>query len=280
MKKRIRTISALLLGCVSVLFAMAGCAPGKNEQPQEELCGDSIGAYFITDESYEVYVRECAADVGADEQWVSEVLQGGDGRQWHYLIRPQDLFWCAIANNQITVCMMEDTVYDISADGDVFQGTSITETISFWFSGDILCIQDGEQMIEFEKDGSYRQTGEEVVLRSPQNIHISDGAEESGSVIFQWEYLSDYGRVGAAIEIKHPDSQEYVPVKKVERAYMNLFTVQLDSSNFETGENYVRLYHIGGPSITNDRFIVIKETSGYATYRVIVDENGNITVKQ
>ena len=61
---------------------------------------------------------------------------------------------------------------------------------------------------------------------------------------------------------------------------MNLFTVQLDSSNFETGENYVRLYHIGGPSITNDRFIVIKETSGYATYRVIVDENGNITVKQ
>ena len=57
-QKRIRTISALLLGCVSALFAMAGCAPGKNEQPQEELCGDSIGAYFITDESYEEYVRE------------------------------------------------------------------------------------------------------------------------------------------------------------------------------------------------------------------------------
>ena len=209
-----------------------------------------------------------------------ERLRGGDGGPWHDLIRPQSWFWCAIAQNRMTVCMMEDTVYDISADGEVFQGSSISGTISFWFNGDILCIRDGEQTIEFEKDGSYRQAEKEVVLRSPQNIRVSSGEEENGSVLFQWEYRADYGRVGAAIEIQKPGSREYVPIKKIERVYMNLFTVQLDGSYFDVGENHVRFCHVGGPSITNDRCILVNEDSDYVTYRVIVDENGNMTVKQ
>ena len=136
------------------------------------------------------------------------------------------------------------------------------------------------QAIEFEKDGSYRQAEKEVVLRSPQNIRVSSGEEENGSVLFQWEYRADYGRVGAAIEIQKPGSREYVPIKKIERVYMNLFTVQLDGSYFDVGENHVRFCHVGGPSITNDRCILVNEDSDYVTYRVIVDENGNMTVKQ
>ena len=279
MKKSMRTIFVVWFVWVFALFGMAGCSPSKDEPP-EEFCGDAVGAYFITDESYEKYVRDCAASVGADEQWVCAVLQGGDGGPWHDLIRPQSWFWCAIAKNRMTVCMVEDTVYDISADGEVFQGSSITGTISFWFNGDILCIRDGEQTIEFEKDGSYRQAEKEVVLRSPQNIRVSSGEEENGSVLFQWEYRADYGRVGAAIEIQKPGSREYVPIKKIERVYMNLFTVQLDGSYFDVGENHVRFCHVGGPSITNDRCILVNEDSDYVTYRVIVDENGNMTVKQ
>ena len=279
MKKSMRTIFVVWFVWVFALFGMAGCSPSKDES-QEEFCGDAVGAYFITDESYEKYVRDCAASVGADEQWVCAVLQGGDGGPWHDLIRPQSWFWCAIAQNRMTVCMMEDTVYDISADGEVFQGSSISGTISFWFNGDILCIRDGEQTIEFEKDGSYRQAEKEVVLRSPQNIRVSSGEEENGSVLFQWEYRADYGRVGAAIEIQKPGSREYVPIKKIERVYMNLFTVQLDGSYFDVGENHVRFCHVGGPSITNDHYIVVNEDSDYVTYRVIVDENGNMKVKQ
>lgn len=59
-----------------------------------------------------------------------------------------------------------------------------------------------------------------------------------------------------------------------------MFTVQLDGSYFETGENYVRFYHIGGPDITNDNFIKVYANSDYVTYRVIVDESGRITVRQ
>ena len=49
MKKSMRTIFVVWFVWVFALFGMAGCSPSKDEPP-EELCGDAVGAYFITDE--------------------------------------------------------------------------------------------------------------------------------------------------------------------------------------------------------------------------------------
>ena len=59
---------------------------------------------------------------------------------------------------------------------------------------------------------------------------------------------------------------------------MNMFVVDIEDSEFEVGENLVGIYHIGGPSITNDKKIIVKKNSAYAMYRVIVDDNGNVEV--
>lgn len=152
-------------------------------------------------------------------------------------------------------------------------------TTSFWFEGNKLCIDYDGQTVEFKKDKAYMPVeGEAVTLNSPQNIEVNIGT--GGYVQFQWNYQSDFGNFGAAIEIKTASSQEFETVKMVERVYMNMFTVQIDCSNFETGENYVRLYHIGGPDITNNKSIKLYEDSDYAVYCVIVDDSERITVRQ
>ena len=273
MKKLSSIFVSFLLGIV-VFFSIVGCE-------KQALCGDSVGAYFITDESYEDYVRNCAVQIGADEQWVSDVLNGGDGGEWHYMIRPKSWFWCVIADNQITVSNIEDTVYDISNDGNTYQGSSITKKISFWFDGDILYLNDNNETLEFKKDSSYqRAETEALALGAPQNITVNSGGEGLNFVTFLWNYQSDYGRVGAAIEIKTSGSQKYKTVEKIERVYMNMLGVELDESEFEVGENWVRIYHIGGPSITNDHSIIVNKNSDYTIFRVIVSENGRVKVEE
>jgi len=275
--KKLSSVIALLLGIV-MMFGISGCR--QDDEPIEELCGDSVGAYFITDESYECYVRKIAVDIGADEQWVSDVLNGGDGGEWYFLIRPKSWFWCVIADNQITVSKIEDTVYDISIDGSAFQGRSLINTISFWFKDDVLYLNDNNETLEFRKDSSYQGTEtKQIAFAAPKDITVYSGGKGLNFVTFEWSYQSDYGYFGAAIEIKKSGSQEYKPLAIIERVYMNMLTVQLDESNFEVGVNWVRLYHIGGPNITKDHSIIVKKNSDYVTYRVIVDCNGNVKVK-
>ncbi len=283
MKKSIVALVLLLLGSI-ITFGVGGCSQdmqNQKQEPTENLDDGFDGAYFITDESYESYVRNCAVQVGADEEWVSEVLNGGDGGQWNYMIRPPRWFWCAIADNQITVSKIGDTVYDISICENAYRGNSVAKTVSFWFSGDILHLSDNDETLEYKKDGSYKRavTGE-VALGAPQNITVQSGGEGLNFVTFKWNYQSDYGRIGAAVEIKTAGLQEYKPLGKIERVYMNEFTVQLDESNFEAGENQVRIYHVGGPSVTNDHSVIVRKNSNYATYRVTVNGDGSVTVQK
>lgn len=276
MKKCIAFLAAGVLGIAQMLFT-AGC--GQNWEPVIELCGDSVGAYFITDASYERFVRSCAEEVGADEQWISDVLNGGDGGEWHYLVRPKSWFWCAIADNMITVSEIYDTVYDISVDGDAYKGISIINTVSFWFEYDILYMNDNGETTEYKKDNSYKRTqGKPIALDAPDNIETvvgGNGYEEGYDYVnFQWYYRSGYGSIGAAAEIKRPGSAEYEAFAKIDRVYMNSIVVQLFKPKFGVGVNTVRIYHIGGPSITRDKSIIVNSNSPYVSYRVTVYDNG------
>ena len=233
-------------------FGIVGCSGAQDRDGEKESGGDIIGAYFMTDESYKKLGLTSSANK----------------------------FWCAIANDQITLSTGETTVYSISSEGNAFKGTSGIGTIAFRFSGNTLVVDKDSLTMEFEKDSSYRLKEEPVILSAPQNVTVTCGGEGAGFVMFQWNYHSDYGIIGAAIEIKTPDSQEYVAFKKIERVYMNMFTVQLDSSDFETGENYVRFYHIGGPNITNDHSIIDRKNSDFAAYRVVVNDDGSVVVEK
>lgn len=282
MKKSVKILISFMLGIV-ITCSIAGCGLGKQDRsrdPVKELCGDFVGAYFLTDASYERYVRNCAEQVGADNKWVLDVLNVGDGDEWHYMVRPQSWFWCVIANNQINVSNIVETVYDISVGENEYIGSSITDTISFWFKGDILCLNYNGKTMEYKKDNSYQrvETGDKI-LSAPKDVTVFGGGDGLCFAEFHWNYQSDYGTVGAAVEVKKAGSDEYETLNKIERVYMNMLVMQLDETQFEVGENLVRIYHICGPSITNDKKIILEKNSAYATYRVIVNDNGSVVVK-
>ena len=218
MKKNISFIMSFMLG-IAAMFGVIGCGSGTQDQPRDpvkELGDDFVGAYFITDKSYERYVRDCAEQVGASNKWVLDVLNGGDGGAWQYMIRPQSWFWCAIANNQITVSKIVESVYDISVGENEYKGSSIADTISFWFKGDILCLNNNGKTMEYKKDNTYQRVEtEDITLSAPKDVAVSIGGEEDDFVTFDWCYQSDYGTVGAATEIKKAGSDEYETLKKI-----------------------------------------------------------------
>lgn len=273
--KRKVAFSITFLFVILSAIGITGC---KSEpKPVEELCGDSVGAYFITDESYESYVHRTAEAAGLDEQWVLDVLNGGDGGEWHYLIRPKAWYWCVIADNQIRVAKGSQTIYDISVDENNFIGTCITETISFWFDGDILCIKQETSTMEYKKDSTYQRTEtKQKVLDAPKNIRVSI-SEDYGYVTFDWNYQSGYGTIGAKADIKTANSKNYEPLK-IDQVYMNSLVIQIYTSALKTGKNWVRMYHVGGPTITNSNLIIVEEDSDYVTYCITVHRSGKISV--
>lgn len=255
MKKFINAFLLFALTSISIAFCMAGCVQGNEDASHEKFDGNPDGAYFITDECYKKINTT----------------------------RPQQLFRCVIANNQMMLTGMENNVYhvyDISFESNAsFKGVSVTETISFWFNGNILCIDCDGQTMQFEEDKTYQMADERAVLSAPRDIEIFSGGEGGDFVKFQWNYQSDYGNFGVGIDIKTANSQEYQPVKMIERVYMNMFTVQFDKSYFKTGENHIRLYNIGGLEITNEHSIVVTKNSDYVTYSVMVNNDESVEVK-
>jgi len=61
--------------------------------------------------------------------------------------------------------------------------------------------------------------------------------------------------------------------------YMNQFMFQFEPENLRQGENFIRLYHNGGPNLTNDKLIVCSENSECITFQVVVDFNGAVIVE-
>ena len=259
-----------------ILFLLQG-----QESVGTEITSDFFGSYFITDESYEAYVRRSAASVGADDKWVSDALKDGQGGMWeiggyyYTLAYPKDTLNCVFANNQIAVDLEQTTVYNISKRGNIYQGAFGTSTIAFWFNGDRLyLIDEYNKMWVFEKDNSY-SFGESVKLESPQDIRVSINSKY---IDFKWNYKSTYGTIGATADIKTANSQEYKTINHIDRVWMNSLVSQLERSQFEVGENFVRLYHLGGPQIKNKKTIVVEENSDYVTFRVTIGEDGSVRV--
>lgn len=279
--KKITKLTALALAIGVSMFSIVSLAScqsgdyGAGASAFSSLEENIDGAYFITDEGYETYVRKCAKDVGANEAWVKDVLNGGNGGEWSYCIRPKSWFRCAIVGNKITVSIIENTVYDLTVKENEFKGSSITKDITFTCNGKYLLLNDEGLILEFKKDFYYDYKADRgTTLIAPKDVRI----DVDNTISFQWNYRSDYGNVGAAIEVKTASSQEYTTLKKVEHVYMNMLTVEFNRSDFEVGENFVRFYHVGGPTINNDNTVTMVNSSDYTSYRVSVGKDGDIKV--
>lgn len=255
----------------SVVGKMQGAIDGVAPK-QSESAGE--GAYFFTDESWEAHVRRAAEEVGADENWVESVLNDSYVYgEWEYTIRPKEFYWCVLINNQITVAALTEEVYRISREGDIYRGDAVGGSMSFWFQNGDLYLRQGEETLRYSKDDSYRLAENTRNLTAPHDIQINCGGEELNFVHFMWNYESGYGTHGVGIDVRKADEDEYCTIK-VEQVWMNMFVAQFDKSQFSEGENWIRLYAVGGPTIRNDNTMTSLKNSEYALFCVTVKGDG------
>lgn len=237
------------------------------------------GAYFVTDESYESYVREFAALHGEGEEWIEELLNGGTGGKWSQSIHRKSSLWCVIRGNQICVSSGNNTVYRFYPVQDGFKGETLHKSILFQTEGDLLTLTEDGKTLQYQKDPSYRETGETVILDPPEEIDISCGGEGLNFLILRWNFQYGYGMNGAGADIRTADSKTYETVR-LEEVWEYAYVMQFQPSDFRPGENWVRLYSIGGPMITNQKTLYLEKTSPYVLFRVMVEQDGSIRVEQ
>ncbi len=236
------------------------------------------GVYRITDESWEAHIRMVAEEIGADESCVESVLNGGSAGEWSFWLRPKKYYDRVILNNKITVSGSRDYVYRIIREDNVYRGENATGSVTFWFQDEDLYFREGKETLQFYKDDSYRLTENSRTLTAPNHIRIYSDGEEHDFVQFQWNYDSDYGTHGIGVDVRKANENAYQTVK-IEQVYMNQFVVELGKSKLAEGDNWVRLYSIGGPQHWIDNTMTMLDNSEYTLFCVTI--NGDrIKVKE
>lgn len=239
------------------------------------------GAYFITDVSWENYVRNIAKDYGESESWIQDVLNGGDGGNLNHLVKPRNFHWVAAFDELLTLSKDYRIVYQFSYDDGTYTGYSLNSTIKFWLVDDVLFIRSGSNITQYKRDNSYQISEDTPVhFSAPINIDYGSGGLGLNYVFFTWNPSSGYGWFGAGVEVKKADSEDFV-LTKLEFAYMYTFVAQLGDTAFAQGVNTVRINYIGGPSlIRNSKNVYKIQSSEYAYFNVIVDAEGNVTIEE
>ena len=231
------------------------------------------GAYFISDESWELYVREYANEKGKDKKWIRNALNGDEKTDVAELIYGRGSFWSAIVGEKMTISNGDRFSFDLLKRDGVYTANFPESETVLWQINDCLHIKQGDRLGCFYYDPSYIVCGEtDRRYEKPQEVQTVVG-RNGESVLFQWQYKATYGTFGVNVEIK--TGEEDFKTIKTERVYMNEFTVQVDIESFKGVENYVRLSHIGGPIIDNEKNVILYKDSDLVTFLVMID-NGII----
>lgn len=96
------------------------------------------GAYFITDTSWEKYIRKCAKNFGENETWIQNVLNGGDGGERAGSFRSRSSMWTAVYGESMTVFGSTHRVYQFTPNLDFYTANYFNATTTFILNGDIL----------------------------------------------------------------------------------------------------------------------------------------------
>ena len=231
------------------------------------------GAYFISDDSWELYVREYAKEKGKDQKWIHNALNGDEKTDLAESFYGRGSFWAAIVGGKMTISNGNRFSFDLLKRDDVYTENFPDSETLLWRINDCLFIKQGDDLNCFYYDPSYIVCGEtNRKYEEPQEIQTIVG-RNGESVLFQWQYKASYGTFGVNVEIK--TGEEDFKTVKTERVFMNEFTVQVDIESFKGVENYVRLSHIGGPIIDNEKNVILYKDSDLVTFLVMID-NGII----
>lgn len=251
-----------------------------DEVEPQEWDSTMDGVYYITDESWEAHIRTVAEQVGADASCVESVLNGGSAGEWSSDLRPKNYYWCVILNRKITVGVdIRSFVYQISQEDNVYVGSTVNQSVTFWFQDGDLYLPYGKETLCLRKDDSYRLTENTRTLAAPKEIEIVSSGEEGLDFFhLRWNYDYDYGTLGVGVDVKKADEEVYRTIK-IEQVWMNQFVIQLDKSQFAEGDNWVRLYSVGGPYFWNDKTMALLENSEYALFCVTV-KGDKVTVRE
>lgn len=254
-------------------LAIDGVAPKESDIMKN-------GAYFITDASWEKYVRNCAKGFGEDEVWIQDVINGGDGGNWSQSLNPRTTFWIAVLDEKMTVSINDKVVYQISKVNELYHGQLINVSITFWLIDDILYIRNGSETKQYRRDSSYQESEKQPLqLSAPVNVELNIYG-------FRWQYPDQYPPAGfccGGIDIRYPETQDFLGVTVVgwvPPPYY-FFDINFSVLHLMQGTNIIRIYNIGGPYLSRkEKQIYSSINSEYVIFNLIVDAEGNITIEE
>ena len=252
------------------LFLLTACSSVPVSEKQEPLIDNGI--YRITDESWKEYVLNYSKDIEVTDEWLQNAIDEGDTAEWSQIVRPRNYLYCTIAQNQISLSIPANYVYHIKKDTDVFRCEPLNKgkDISFSLSGELLNVRfNEEETYRFERI-AFKTEEKFTTLAAPSEIEIT---QDDNGMTMMWNYRSGYGEFGVAAEVKPEGNEQYYPVRYAS-PYKNAFVLQFSEDDFQTGENLLRLYHVGGPCARKDNTIEVFANSSYLIFKVTLTESG------
>ena len=245
------------------------------------------GAYFITDISWELYIRNWVADIehlinGIDEEWIQRAIDGTltyEDTKGLFISPPnKNYMWVAVYDDKITV---NSEVYRFVRNGDSYTGQTLNSTITFSLLGDILTIKKGGNIINYKLDDSFQISENEInEFSAPTDVTYTFGGQGLNYACFDWHPSSGSGWFGAGIELKKADSEDFSLVK-IDYPYQYTFVAQFRSTDFSQGINVIRIYYIGGPSLDrNSKQVYLIQNSEYKTFNIIVNNDGAVIIEE
>lgn len=280
--KKFISVFLSLISVICIAFAFVGCGKNDADNKQDELPTEIDGAYFLTDESYEKIIRDIAKQFSLDEAWIKGVLNGGDGGDYSFALRPQTYYYCVIVGNKLTYSSGVYTVYNLQPAENGYKGVTPVENdrqIECSFKNAVLNLTISEETYSFKKRDGYTLSENGIKFSKLNDYDRAYVSEDASSIDFQWNYLSEYGWFGMAVEIKTATASEY-KTEKIEHFFQNMYIAEFGKDDFEYGKNYVRFYNLGGPTITNTNEIVVYENSDHIEYCFEKSSDNKLTLSE
>lgn len=186
--------------------------------------------------------------------------------------------------------------FEFVRDGDSYVGENIRIKAIIKFINNELFIDltsmngnsvPNKKLILIRNDSIEESNAESVQITAPKKVEISahdlrwrfEDLMGKGELI--GSLIRSNGILGAEVEVKLA-GEETFELLQLRDFYTEpdcFFYVYLLDLNLAIGENIVRVMHLGGPFLRDNK-IYISENSSYISFSVTVDAQGIITVKE
>lgn len=188
-------------------------------------------------------------------------------------------------------------VFQFAKDGDSYLGENVRAKATIKFIGDELrivlsgvngySVPSKNLRLKRNADIGLSETAT-IQLAPPENIECSKDTITDSYSNISWGFeegrqsslfLRQNGILGAGIEIKRPNSEDFVVEKisdYIPEPYC-LFGIVIKDLNLTQGLNILRIKHLGGAFLQSDNKIRLSEDSSEIYFNITVDFDGNIT---